>query len=188
MRWRNGVVAAALALALASPAAAQQAVLGFSAGATMSDFSNPDTDTRWGFTGGVFVGKPTYRSLAMLEVNYTQKGGKTSNSDARIDYVDVSVTGGGLAGRPSGSRARVYGGVSVAFPVSCEVTNAPTNAFCDQKKTEWGLPVGIMLGRWQESGGFVGIDVRYTIALTDASLEVYNNTWMFRVMIGRPKG
>jgi hypothetical protein len=183
MTKRLGLIVISV-LFVAAPGSAAQVVAGLSGGATYSDFSNPDTPSRWGFTGGLFVGKATYRSLSMLEVSYTQKGGE----GARIDYVETGVTAGGIAGPTGGSRARPYGGITVAFPVSCDAPDAPTNAFCDNTNTEWGLPLGIMLGKWKANGGFVGLDIRYTIPLTDASLEVYNNTWMFRVMIGRPTG
>ena len=161
-------------------ATAQQFVAGLAGGATYSDFSNPDTESRWGFSGGLFVGKPTYRSLTLLEVNYTQKGGQ----DVRIDYVEVGLTAGGLSGRPGGSRARAYGGIQVAFPVTCD----GAQVFCDNTDTEWGAPVGIMLGRWKDNGGFVELEVRYTIPLSDAGLQVYNNSWMFRFVFGRPVG
>jgi hypothetical protein len=71
--------------------------------------------------------------------------------------------------------------------VSCTTTDAPANAFCDNTGTEWGVPVGITLGKWKSTGGFFGVDVRYTIPITDASVGVYNNTWMFRILIGRQK-
>jgi hypothetical protein len=33
----------------------------------------------------------------------------------------------------------------------------------------------------------MGLDARYTLAVSEASLGVFNNTWMFRVLIGRMK-
>ena len=181
IRFTVSIVSLLLAAAASSPA--QQAVLGLAGGGTYSDFSSPDTPSRWGFSGGLFAGVQTYGSLNTLEVSYTQKGGKGT----RIDYVETGITVGGFAKSGSG-RARAYGGITVAFPVSCNATNAPRTGFCDNTNTEWGIPVGIMLGKGQPTGGFVGLDVRYTIPLTDASLGTYNNTWMFRLVIGRPKG
>jgi hypothetical protein len=181
---RLAAIVGTLTVASGAAATAQQFVAGLAGGATYSDFSNPDTDSRWGFTGGLFVGKPTYRSLTLLEVNYTQKGGQSAGSDVRIDYVEVGVTGGGLAGRPGGSRARVYGGIQVAFPVTCE----GLDVLCNNTNTEWGFPVGVLLGRWKDDGGFFGLDVRYTIPLSDAGLNIFNNSWMFRVSLGRPAG
>ena len=179
---RLTVITAGLLLA-ATTGNAQQVVFGLAGGGTYSDFSHPDTPSRWGYTAGLFVGVKSYRSLNMLDVSYTQKGGE----GARIDYVEASVTGGGLARGGGGSGARPYIGFSVAFPVSCDAPSAPLNAFCDNTNTEWGIPVGLMLGKFKPTGGFIGLDARYTIAINDASLNVYNNTWMFRLMIGRPK-
>ena len=183
--FRRCVIAlTCLIIARAGTGTAQQFVAGLAAGGTYSDFSNPDTDSRWGFSGGLFVGRPTYRSLSLLEVNYTQKGGNSSIGDVRIDYVEVGITAGGMAGRPGGSRARAYGGIQVAFPVTCD----GRAVLCDNTNTEWAFPVGILLGRWKDNGGFMGVDVRYLIPLSDAGLEIFNNTWMFRFVIGRPTG
>jgi hypothetical protein len=179
---RIAVIFVGILLAAATGSSAQ-VIVGLSGGGTYSDFGSPDTPSRWGFTGGGFVGQASSRALALLEVAYTQKGGE----GARIDYIETGITGGGFAGPAGGSRARLYGGVTVAFPVSCNAPNAPATAFCDNTNTEWGFPVGITLGKWKHDGGFVGVDARYAVAVTDASLGVYNNTWMFRFVIGRPK-
>ena len=160
-----------------------QVVMGASGGGTFSDFSHPDTPSRWGYTAGLFFGKGTYRTLNLLEVSYTQKGGE----GARIDYVETGITAGGVGGSPGGGRVRGYGGLMVAFPVSCDAPNAPRAAFCSNTNTEWGIPVGITLGKWRSNGGFMGLDVRYTLAVSEASLGVFNNTWMFRFLLGRMK-
>lgn len=183
-RFTVAIVGLLLAAPLATSASAQFLV-GLTGGATMSDFSNPDTKSRWGFTAGLFAGRATYRTLTNLEVQYIQKGGE----GARIDYIETGLTAGGLAGGSRGVRGGGYGGIMVAFPVSCSVENSfGTNLFCDNTNTEWSLPVGILLGKFNERGGFVGIDARYEFAMSDASLEVFNNTWVFRFVIGRPSG
>jgi hypothetical protein len=184
MKTRFTVIFLGLLLAVATHASAQFLV-GLTGGATMSDFSNPDTKSRWGYTAGLFAGRATYRTITNLEVSYIQKGGE----GARIDYVETGITAGGLAGGSQGLRGGGYGGVMVAFPVSCTAeTSFSTGLFCDNTNTEWSLPVGILLGKFNEKGGFVGIDARYLFAMSDASLEVFNNTWVFRVVIGRPSG
>ena len=184
MKNRFTVTILGLLLAAATSASAQFLV-GLTGGATMSDFSNPDTKSRWGFTGGLFAGRATYRTITNLEVRYIQKGGE----GARIDYVETGLTAGGLAGGSRGVRGGGYGGIMVAFPVSCSVENSlGLNTFCDNTNTEWSLPVGILLGKFNERGGFVGIDASYQFAMSDASLEVFNNTWVFRFVIGRPSG
>jgi hypothetical protein len=182
MNFRFSLIIGSLLLAGATGSSAQ-VVMGASGGATLSDFSHPDTPSRWGYSAGLFFGKGTYRSLSLLEVSYTQKGGK----GARIDYVETGITAGGVGGSSSGARVRGYGGLTVAFPVSCDAPNAPATAFCDNTNTEWGIPVGITLGKWRPNGGFMGLDARYTLAVSEASLGVFNNTWMFRVLIGRMK-
>ena len=184
MKTRFTVIIAGVMLAAAATASrAQDAVIGAMAGGTYSDFSHPDTPSRWGFSGGLFGGVETYRTLNLFEVSYTQKGGKGT----RIDYVDLALTAGGLTKSNNGSGGRGYAGFSVAFPVSCTSTNAPASGFCNNKNTEWAIPVGILLGKWNRNGGFVGIDARYSIPLSDAALGVYNNTWLFRFVFGRLK-
>ena len=183
MSVRIGVIAASLLLATASTGSAQRMVSGLAAGATYSDFENPDTESRWGFSGGLFVGVSTGRSVSLLEVSYTQKG----DANTRIDYIETGITGGAVAGRPDGARGRFYGGITVAFPVSCEGDNLAADTFCGNTKTEWGAPLGMNLGRVTPSGTFVGLDIRYTFPLSDAGLEIYNNPWMFRLTLGKEK-
>ena len=183
MSIRFSLIIGSLLLTRATGTSAQ-VVMGGSGGATLSDFSHPDTPSRWGYTAGLFFGKGTSRSLNLLEVSYTQKGGE----GARIDYVETGITAGGVGGSSSGARVRAYGGLMVAFPVSCDAPNAPRAAFCDNTKTEWGIPFGITLGKWRTNGGLMGLDVRYTLAVSEASLGgVFNNTWMFRFLLGRMK-
>jgi hypothetical protein len=184
MKTRFTVTIVGLLLAAATSASAQ-VLVGLTGGATYSDFSHPDTKSRWGYTAGLFLGRATYRTITNLEVSYIQKGGE----GARIDYVETGLTAGGLAGGSRGIRGGGYGGVMVSFPVSCTVDNSfSLGLFCDNTNTEWSLPVGILLGKFNERGGFVGIDARYEFAMSDASLEVFNNTWVFRFVIGKPSG
>lgn len=183
----------ALSLMTASVAVAQYGrptfMAGLAGGATLSDFANPDTPSRWGGTAGLFVGRPTYATLTVIEVNWTQKGGKGANN-TRLDYVEVPLTFGGVARTRGGEgRARLYGGISVAFPIGCKSDLAQ---LCDRTKSEWGVPFGLLLGKWSAQERVVGIDVRYTIPLSRAvdlaGFSPYNNSWQFRVFVGRPAG
>ena len=183
MRMRFGVLVASALLAATSVGSAQQLVSGLAAGATYSDFENPDTESRWGFSGGLFVGVASRGSLGLFEVSYTQKG----DANTRIDYIETGLTGGAVISAPNGARGRFYGGITVAFPLSCEGENAASDIFCGNTKTEWGAPLGLNLGRLTPSGTFVGLDIRYTFPLSDAGLEIYNNPWMFRLTIGKQK-
>ena len=51
-----------------------------------------------------------------------------------------------------------------------------------------GFTLGLMFGKWNTKGGFMGLDVRYTFPWSDASLGVNNQVWKFSVIIGRAKG
>jgi len=188
MKLRSGVMTIASLMLLASVGQAQYGaspiVKGIGGGATLSDFSNPDSDSRWGGTAGLFVAKATYATLTSLEVNWIQKGGKGAGADVRVDYIEIPVTFGGVGRTRNGEgRARLYGGVSVAFPISCK---ADLPGLCGRKQTEWGAPFGIMLGRWSASDRFIGVDVRYTIPFSRAfEGGTYNQTWQFRLFIAR---
>ena len=184
MNVRIGVIVASVLFTAASGASAQGIITGLTGGATYSDFQYPDTKSRWGFSGGLFVGAASGRSLTTLEVNYTQKGGE----GARIDYIETGINAGGVVGRAGGQRARFYGGIMASFPVKCDAPNPPRATFCDNTGTEWGSPLGLMFGKWNTKGGFVGLDVRYTFPWTDASVGVNNQVWRFSVIIGRAKG
>ena len=185
MNPRIGVIAASVLITAASGASAQGLITGLAAGATYSDLVNPDSKSRWGFSGGLFVGVAGSHSFTTLEASYTQKGGE----GAHIDYIETGITAGAVSGGGStGSRGRLYGGITVAFPISCDAPSAPLNAFCDNTETEWGSPFGLMVGKWSGNGSFVGLDVRYTFPWTDASLGVSNQTWRFAFILGRAKG
>jgi hypothetical protein len=184
MNARIGVIVSAVVLTAASGAAAQGIVTGLSVGGTYSDFQYPDTKSRWGFSGGLIVGAASHASLSTLEVNYTQKGGE----GARIDYVETGVNVGGVVSRGGGSRARFYGGIMASFPVKCDAPSAPRANFCDNTGTEWGSPLGLMVGKWNTKGAFMGLDVRYTFPWSDAALGVNNQVWRFSFILGRVKG
>ena len=190
MRIRNVLIACGLATVAAAPATAQYSpmVMGVSIGGSLSDFQDPDSDSRWGFTGGLFVGKATYRTLTVLEVNYVQKGGEGAGSSARVDYIEVPLTFGGVGRTRSGSgRARLYGGIGAAFKVTCSSDIA---AVCSNAEgVEWVSPFGLQLSKYAEGERFVAIDVRYNLPLSRAfEGGAYNQTWQFRVIVGRSKG
>jgi hypothetical protein len=189
MNMRIGVLVAGVLIAATSGGSAQ-VMGGIMGGATYSDFENPDTDSRWGFTGGIFAGVASRGAFTALEVSYTQKGGigtGPNTPEARIDYIETAITGGAIVGGTGGARGRFYGGIGVAFDVACESEGAAGALFCEGAKVEWNAPLGLMFGKYSPNGTFVGLDVRYTFPLSDASIEVYNNMWMFRLVLGRAK-
>jgi hypothetical protein len=179
---RGLALVAALSLAVSTAAAQSRrtgTLVGLAGGATLSDFQDPDSESRWGGTAGLFVGYASYRTVTMLEVNWIQKGG----GDFRIDYIEVPLTFGAGARTSGGTgRARFYTGVSAAFKLACG-----DGAACDALNgTEWGIPVGLMVGRWSSAERFVALDARYTFALSDVvDIGTFHQTWQFRLMLGR---
>ncbi|MGH9262048.1 MAG: hypothetical protein ACRD08_19490, partial [Acidimicrobiales bacterium] len=140
---------------------------------------------RWGGTAGLWIGRMSSRTLMTLEANWIQKGG----GDTRVDYIEVPFTFGAVVrSGGGGGRARFYTGESVAFKIGC-TSDLAIDPCPAAEGTEWGLPVGLMIGRWTTRERVVGIDARYTFVLSEAFAGgVDNQTWQFRVMVGRPAG
>jgi len=162
-------------------------------GATLSDMDNfPGVgDSRWGGTAGVLVGMNTGPTALTFEANWMQSGG----GDVRLDYIELPLTLGAVGQIAGGSgRGRLYSGVSAAFKISCSagpVADASVTDPCDRSDgLVWGWPIGLQLAKLSNAGSFVGIDVRYTVALSSAFefADVRNRPWAFRLMFGKQLG
>ena len=155
-------------------------------GATLSDMSglSATNDSRWGATAGLMIGYNAWRTASAIEANWIQKGG----GDTRLDYIELPLTVGGIVANSNGSmRGRFYSGISVAFKTGCSST-VPS---CDNAEgTEWGWPIGLQFARATGSAGFVGLDVRYSIPLSEAFelTGIHNRPWQFRLMFGKRLG
>ncbi len=185
----------AVATLLAStPALAQRGttMVAVQGGATLSDFTSTGSaffsNTRWGGTAGVFMGKTFGRNAqANLDVNWVQKGGGT----VRIDYVNIPLTVGGGLVASQGWNVRGYIGIGIGFKVSCSDSTSETIGACDNvKSSEWTLPFGFFFGKWNNSGKFFGIDTRMVVSLSDAFeiSTVKNRSLQFRAVIGSKVG
>lgn len=155
-------------------------------GATLSDMDHQSTasDSRWGGTAGLLVGMNTGRTALTFEGTWVQKGG----GDTRLDYIELPLTFGAVVAPQGGAaRGRFYSGISVAFKVSCSSTIPSCN---NAEGTEWGWPIGLQLAKVTEAGSFFGIDVKYTVALSDAFefSDGFNRPWAFRLMFGKQLG
>ena len=75
----------------------------------------------------------------------------------------------------------------MGFKVSC---SSPDLSCDNAEGTEWGWPIGLQLAKVTPTGSFFGIDVRYTVPLSDAfdAFNVHNRPWAFRVMFGKQVG
>ena len=189
LRIGRAVLVATLVLAPAAwaqgPGSTFGAVVG---GASLSDFGGDfgnTTKTRWGGTAGLLLGYNAWRTAVTLEGDWVQKGG----GDTRLDYIEFPLTVGAVAVTGGGAmRARIYSGISFGFKVSY---GSDIDGVCDDASgTEWGWPFGLQLAKVNENNSFVGIDVKYTVALSDAFdfIEAYNRPWQFRLMFGKLLG
>jgi hypothetical protein len=189
---RIGPAVLAATLVLAPPVSAQGPGSTFGAvvgGASLSDLGGEfggSSTTRWGGTAGLLLGYNTWRTAITLEGDWVQKGG----GDTRLDYIEFPLTVGAVAVTGGGAmRARIYSGISFGFKVSCSSSDL-AGACDDASGTEWGWPFGLQLAKVNENNSFVGLDVKYTVALSDAFdvFEAYNRPWQFRLMFGKLLG
>jgi hypothetical protein len=193
-RMGLGVLLLAASLVVATPAFGQsrRGTAGVTAGATLGDLQGGSisTSSRWGFTGGVFGNFRTSRNSTIgLQVNYTQKGGKDL---ARLDYIEIPFLVGAVIPTDNDRiNFNLYTGISLAFKVSCSIEETVTLVTCDDaKSTEWAWPIGLGLGVKNANGGIVGLDVRYSIGISDAfeGTVARNRSWQFRAFYGVPMG
>jgi len=102
---------------------------GIKAGLTLANIAWPDEPTngdntlKTGFTGGLMLAIPSGPIDVGLELLYTQKGEKYDISDStdkflKLDYIEVPV----MAKIGMFPMIKVYGGVSMGFLVSAEMT------------------------------------------------------------------
>jgi hypothetical protein len=189
LRIGRAVLVAILALAPAARAQGPGSTFGaIVGGASLSDIGGDfgsTTSTRWGGTAGLLVGYNAWRTAVTLEGDWVQKGG----GDTRLDYIEFPLTVGAVAVAGGGAmRARIYSGISFGFKVSC---SSDIDGVCDDASgTEWGWPFGLQLAKVNENNSFVGLDVKYTVALSDAFdfINAYNRPWQFRLMFGKLLG
>jgi hypothetical protein len=184
MRYRALTIAFLIGLAV--PAAAQGPFAAISGGATVGDLYGGavNTDSRWGGTAGIAFGIRNWNyQVTSLEVNWVQKGGEGT----KLDYIEIPLLVGAVTRNSMGVGARFYTGIGLAFPIGCSSDAVLLD--CDLKKsTEWSWPLGLQFGRWTGPDRFVALDVRYSLALSDAfdTSIAYNRSWQFRLIIGRP--
>ncbi len=188
LRIGRAVIVAALALAPAARAQGPGNTFGaIVGGASLSDIGGEfgeTTSSRWGGTAGLLVGYNAWRTAITLEGDWVQKGG----GDTRLDYIEFPLTVGAVAVTGGGAmRARIYSGISFGFKVSC---SSDLDVCEDASGTEWGWPFGLQVAKVNENNSFIGLDVKYTVALSDAFdvIDAYNRPWQFRLMFGKLLG
>jgi hypothetical protein len=179
---------ACLFLGAANPLLAQQRgnkFIALSGGATVGDLAGGgfSTSSRWGGTAGLQGGIRTSRnSVVALEANWVQKGG----DNTRLDYIELPLLIGGVGTLADGVwRGRAYAGIGIGFNVAC---SASGSVDCDRaKSTEWALPLGFTFARWTSGGTLIGVDIRYSLGLSDVleNSTFKNRSWQFRLIVGK---
>jgi hypothetical protein len=179
----------AVLLLLPSTAVGQAKFFGFTAGASLSDYSDDwggyETDDRWGFTAGFIAGIRTSNYMAIsIEPSFTQMGG----GDFRADYLEFPLTFGGVARSGDGSmRYGGYTGITGAFKLSCSDDTGITSVdACGQLKgSAWFIPIGMRILRRTNETTFIGIDIKYDIPLGSSFdiIQANQRSWAFRLVM-----
>jgi len=193
-RFKVSLLVLTLSLVVATPAAAQRSssVIGISAGATSTDLQGGiiNTQSQWGFIGGIFGAFRTSRnSMISLEANYVQKGGRNF---ADLAYIDVPFLIGAII--PTENDAlnfNFYTGIGIGFKVSCTDTGSGVVDLCDRAKgTEWTWPFGLAFAVRTGGGKYLGLDGRYSLGISDAfdGSAMRNRGWQFKALFGVPVG
>jgi len=190
------VVALVVVMFTAKDAASQ---VGVFAGGVASDASvkvdgaDVETETRYGFTGGV-----TYATGGTFGLffggYYTMKGFDVTGTNVSVkpSYIEVPVMGVvrlPIIGRVIGPR--LYGGVNLGFQVSCstngtaqEIEAVLPGFSCDETNNfdvglKGGLGVQILV---------IGVDLAYVYGLTDIAkstpTEIKNQSWNLTLSFG----
>ncbi|UCG89154.1 MAG: PorT family protein [Gemmatimonadota bacterium] len=162
----------ALLLGLTVPTAGLQAQgirLGLKAGAANSDIAQVDnTEKRWGFVGGAYVGLGLGSIIVQPELLYVQRKARVLDGDANLvdlnqDYVDVPLLVGftfGIIVKPM-----LYLGPVASFETSCGISFETLSSECTDFDTKSAVLSGA-IGAALDVGLF-NIDVRYNVGLSD---------------------
>ena len=164
------VFLAALALLVAVPASAQ-ATFGLRGGLNTAFFSGEDargTDPRLGGVGGAFVRFDATPTLALqIEALYSQEGAEDTfigqEGTYKLDYLDVPLLV--RLGLPLSrlADAGVFAGPSVGIPLGARFDGLGGESIDEATRADLGVVLGA--DYW---AGPVGVDLRYTVGLTDA--------------------
>jgi len=180
----------ALATGISTLSAAQSPIsIGLKGGLNFANFSgdNVNADSRMGINFGAFGTYSVQQTFGITaEINYAQKGAKTSNSKLNINYLEVPVHFSYFFGKGN-LRPKLMVGPYLGFLMNSELTvgNAKVNAKDLYYNTDFGLSVGGGLHYDLGDAKWLYLDARYGLGLADvtkASGNVYNR--VFSVNVG----
>lgn len=176
--------------------------IGLSGGATYTTLSGDDvvdTESNWGFSGGLFIRERQQNWFADLEINLTKKGGKGTFEEQAIDldltYLEIPFILGLSVGATSSMELGLYGGIAFALRTGCGIGIADeARVGCseetpggDPKGSEWAVPVGAKLGLGVGAAQLI-LDGRYTLGLSQVfeDREIKNRGWGFLLHLALP--
>lgn len=164
--------------------------IGLKGGLNFANFAgdNVNTDSRTGINFGAFGTYSVKETFGITaEINYAQKGAKTSNSKLSINYLEIPVHLSYFFGKGK-VRPKLMAGPYLGFLMNSElqVGNAKVNAKDIYNNTDFGLNLGGGLHYDLGDAKWLYLDARYGLGLADvtkASGNVYNRVFSINVGI-----
>ncbi len=164
--------------------------VGLKGGLNFANFAgdNVNTDSRTGINFGAFGTYSVKETFGITaEINYAQKGAKTSNSKLNINYLEIPVHFSYFFGKGK-VRPKLMVGPYLGFLMNSElqVGNTKVNTKDIYSNTDFGLNLGGGLHYSLGDAKWLYLDARYGLGLADvtkASGDVYNRVFSINVGI-----
>ncbi|WP_448518302.1 porin family protein [Rhodoflexus sp.] len=181
----------ALLLGVVSLAYAQSPLsVGLRGGVNFANLSAENTsfDSRTGINFGAFLTYSVKETFGITgEINYAQKGARTSASKLNINYVEIPLHFTYFFGKGN-LRPKLMAGPYVGFLMNSEIeiANTTVNAKDLYNSTDFGASLGAGLHYSLGDGKWFYFDGRYGLGLSDitkARGDVYNRVFSLNVGI-----
>lgn len=164
--------------------------IGLKGGLNFANFSgdNVNTDGRTGINFGAFGTYSIQETFGITaEINYAQKGAKTTASKLNINYLEIPVHFSYFLGKGK-LRPKLMAGPYLGFLMNSELQtgNVKVNSKDLYNNTDFGLNLGGGLHYDLGDSKWLYLDARYGLGLADAtkaSGDVYNRVFSINVGI-----
>lgn len=163
--------------------------IGLRGGLNFANFAgdNVNTDARTGINFGAFGTYSVKETFGITaEINYAQKGARTSNSKLNVNYLEIPVLFSFFFGQGN-LRPKLMAGpyIGLLMNSDIEINNTKFKSADLYNDTDFGAAVGGGLHYRVGDGQWLYLDARYGLGLSDvtkASGNVYNR--VFSINIG----
>jgi hypothetical protein len=197
MKIRTLLFSLALLAVVGTPLQAQTA-FGFHAGAVSAtlDGFDANSESKWGFlVGGRFEWITDSSVSLVTELNFAQKGGSGNLTESGAfevtsSFVEIPVLLDITYDIGQRGRVGVYTGMEFGFNVGCTVEQSGGTADCgdstlrlEENSLNVAWPLGVEYSYRLDSGHRIGLDVRYSMGISNAVenqvVNFKNKAWYF---------